>query len=355
MITGKLDGDLVKQTSKSPILQSTHQQESTQIEWNEWRDYTSKGFMFMTKSITMFKWNGINFKLHGFWLAMLAIDMLWSMISNLSPSWLILAFIRNAILFSIIFGVSFIRIKTFGSKQINATQQVQLTFGDIDSIEQNEEANGDDSDLLFSDDEYDSANIDFSANQAIGSTQSEQTDTEIQFGSVIITYLGGIITLKQMSKSIMRQCQYFAFSAVFHFALAILFWMTSNEHQQWLFLWLKNANFYCMIMCLLPVPGFDGAALLTIYLKQHKWRKFAISAILLASSCIVTVLCGLMALLRIDIVALYLAIYSGFKIIQFVANPKDDNMRVLKAMAGVTSNASEPKTIMKAQMATNLV
>ena len=89
-------------------------------------------------------------------------------------------------------------------------------------------------------------------------------------------------------------------------------------------------------MTLLPVPGFDGAALLTLYLKGRGWNKMAIAFCLVFIAAVVTFTCGIIGVFTFDILALYLAVFCGYRLIKYAFNPQDENMQVLRAMAQTT-------------------
>ena len=269
-----------------------------------------KTFHFLTRSPTLHTWNGIKFKVNGFLVGMVIFDVVFEIISKTSFVAGLHALLRNLLLFILIFVCCVMRIKIFGTPKTSAGALPDINDARPSTIDEKPS----DSDQIGDDDE------------------------SIQFKSVIFTYLGGLISLKSMTSVISKQCQYFSFAILFHAVFAFGFWIWSASlGGREALSWLRSANFYCMLLCLLPVPGFDGAALSTIFLKEKmKWGKVAITTFLLIVSCIITVTCGIIAVFMRTIIAFYLAFYCGLRVLQYAFNPKDENMKVLKAMAKVS-------------------
>ena len=271
----------------------------------------------------MYTWNEIEFKLNGFLVGMVIIDVILAMISTSPITSGLKAIWRNAILLILILVCCILRIKIFESQPSSHAHASPMP--DFSELALGEEQG-----------RIDDFQID-DVGENVGNSDC------IQFKSVVFTYLGGIISLKSMSSVIMKQCQYFGFAVSFHAVFFVGFWIWSamSTDSESLY-WLRNANFYCMLMCLLPVPGFDGAGLLTIYLKEKRQLgKLAITTFLLVVSCIVTTTFGIIAMFMHSITGLYLAVYCGLRVLQYVFNPKDENMKVLRTMAKATKKVTE--------------
>ena len=86
-------------------------------------------------------------------------------------------------------------------------------------------------------------------------------------------------------------------------------------------------------------------SLLTIYLKKKNWNKIAITLSLVFISAVIIVVCSFIAVSSWDLIALYIAVFCGIKLLQFVFNPKDENMKVLRTMAKTTKQLSEADLI----------
>lgn len=302
--------------------------ENTQKKFN-WQDYFAKAVKYSATSFPIGAWKGIDFKLHGFVIAMIIVDVCTNLISTKFYLWAPYALFRNLVLFSVVILSCLIRIKFFGSKQLKSYDDLQTN--DEDEEKQQElETKGDDNDAITTDDAED----------------------DIEFKSVIISYLGGFVSLKKMSNKTSKRIFYFGFPLCYYFVMAFTCFIVGlntvkdgdadgpTARNFWF--WLRNATGYCMLMCLLPVPGFDGAALLTIYLKKRNWNGFSIILSLVLISLIVIVICGFKAITPpFDIIAGYIAIFCGIKLLQYAFNAKDDNMKVLRTMAKTTKKLTE--------------
>lgn len=321
METGKIDNPESEENTQSGVVDGIREK----LENVNWKAKASKVMTFSTSSIFMFEWNGIDFKLHGFLVLMVIFDVAWNTIfAGLFEGipWFFYSIFRNASLFVVVLLACYLRIIFFtSSTQQNDQSAADETNEKLDEIKELDDIDND----------------------------------EIQVKNVLISYLGGFIKLKKMSKEKMTQVFYFVFPVIFHGLAAILclvFGVMSsgpnslsfyNENIKdticWknLWFWLRNANLYCLLMCLLPCPGFDGAALLTLYLKtKYEFSKIGITLTLILISAIITVVCGIMGFMSVDLIAIYICVFCGARLIEYAFNPNDENMKVLRAMAKTT-------------------
>ena len=335
MNSGKIDGSSVITGDEEKTQKQLADEKDENVQRLTWKDYASKAIKYSTSSFPLFQWKGIEFTLHGFVVAMIVIDLITNLICRRFYLWAPFALFRNVVLFSVVLLSCFIRIKFFGSKQLKSYDQ-----------QQNEQ-----------DEEKQEIETTTSGNEEAMEPNDDGDD--IEFKSVVVSYLGGFVLLRKMSSKASKRLFYFGFPVAFHALLCILcliFGFMSSGHgiklvnnanpdARNLWFWLRNANLYCMVMCLLPVPGFDGAALLTIYLKKKNWNKIAITLSLVFISAIIIVVSGFIGFYLWDLIALYIAVFCGIKLLQFAFNPKDENMKVLRTMAKTTKQLSEADLI----------
>ena len=341
MNSGKIDGsssvitgDVEMKTNENTKEQVSDKAEEETVQHLDWRDYAAKAVKYSATSFPIYEWKGIDFKLHGFVVAMIAVDVIQNLWSFKPHQWAPYALFRNFVLFSAVILSCIVRIKFFGPEQLKAYNQQQR---DQNEAEEDEEK----SEIEVTDD-----------------GEGNDNEDNIEFKSVIVSYLGGFIALKKMSKTTSKRIFYFGFPFIYYAALALIcLIMGLSKEGKGLALkeedddgptarnfwfWLRNAFAYCMLMSLLPVPGFDGAALLTIYLKKKNWNKIMITLTLVFISAIVIVICGFKALVPpFDLIALYIAAFCGIKLLQYAFNPKDENMKVLRTMAKTTKKLTE--------------
>ena len=292
-------------------------EDTNDSEQPKWRKLGGKALEFALSSTTMFQYKEMDFKLHGFLATMVAIDVALSLLWYPMSFYVRVPYVlfRNALLFFMVLSGAVLRIKVFASlTQIQ--QQGRVLLG----------GENDDSDDV----ELDTPRRD-----------------SISVKSVMVTYLGGLVELREMSSERKKQMMWFLFPAVFHGLLATVFFIAAirTEGDGWfqdeisfrdLYMWLAKSMMWCFCMTLLPVPGFDGAALLTLFLKGRGWNKLAIAFSLVFVAAVVTFTCGIIGVFTIDILALYLAVFCGVRLIKYAFNPQDENMKVLRAMAKTT-------------------
>ena len=326
---GPIDGqtNIEDIRSLSDIENNPEGDTATNANQPKWRAASGKALDFALSSTTMFRYKDMDFKLHGFLVAMVAIDLLVSIMRNIFDPFSLFAHIpyvlfRNIALFVAVLSCALLRIKIFTSISQIVHQQGILSMNSDDEKE-------DDSD-----------------DETLGPLGRSRRDS-IAVKSVVVTYLGGLVELKQMSTDRKKQMFWFLFPAIFHGALAAVFLIAAFRNEgggyyedemnvRNLYLWLGKSMVWCLTMTLLPVPGFDGAALLTLFLKGRGWNKVAIAFVLVFVAAVVTFTCGIIGVFTFDILALYLAVFCGFRLIRYAFNPEDENMKVLRAMAKTT-------------------
>ena len=292
----------LKRIEDESAAQLKKQQSSLSIQ-----EYFTKSGKFLTSSVRLFDWNGIKFRFHGFVIVMIFIDMIAESVQRKSISGAFYATLRNAMLLIMIFGIAFVRIQLFGKNQ-----------------------------ALSADPDYRDSAVSAVDNAVKGNakqTVQKAENDDIEFESVLITYFGVVCKLKSICNSVCRKMKYFVFSAVSHCILGILCLIASNG-EGGLFAWFVKLNFFCVVMCLLPVKGLDGGEMIKIYLKEMRgWNSVAITATLLSLSFVIIACVGIFSFFTLDIIAFCLAIICGIKVGQSVMDPNDKDMKTLKLMA----------------------
>lgn len=311
---------------------------------------------FAVASQTIYRWRNINFNAHGFLVLMVILDVVFFSISNVGSTGSIFqaipyALLRNTLLIAIIIGCSILRVTLFAANKAMEISQISPAGQGVDSNsnESNQEISVDLESGIGSNGST-KAKMDI-----IEDTPLEMETDSIVVKSIVITYLGGLVTLRQMKSDTASQVVWFSFPTVLYLLLVLVFLVCGLQAQgdrlgaanytygwrYWWF-WLRDAMGWSVLLSILPVPGFDGAGLLTLLLRRRGHGQTAITLWIVLLSAIVVLVAGIYGFIPpFNAFAIYLASYCAMKLMQYTCDPKNENMKVLKTMAKNTKKAND--------------